>query len=31
MYSFFLPTSVLSAVLTVNLCEPETEFDTYIW
>ena len=31
IYSFYLPSSVTSAVFTVNMCQPETTFDTYIW
>ena len=31
IYSFYLPSSVTSAVFTVNMCQPETNFDTYIW
>jgi hypothetical protein len=31
LYSFYLPSTVTSAVFTVNLCLPDTTFDTYIW
>ncbi len=31
MYSIYIPDSVVVRALTVNLCQPETTFDTYIW
>jgi hypothetical protein len=31
LYSFYLPSTVTAALFTINLCQPETSFDTYIW